>query len=77
MSDAESPRHALEQRVIELEIAAAFRQRTIDELDEALRRQADQLDRLERTLAKLVAERQGGIEIHADPTIDPEEDDPY
>ncbi|MFV8755133.1 SlyX family protein [Nannocystaceae bacterium ST9] len=77
MSDAESRAQALEQRVTELEIAAAFRQRTIEELDDALRRQADQLDRLERTLAKLVAERQGGLDLHADPTLDPEEDDPY
>jgi uncharacterized coiled-coil protein SlyX len=77
MSDAESRVQALEQRVTELEIAVAFRQRTIDELDEALRRQADHIDRLERTLAKLIAERQGGLEIHADPTVDPEADDPY
>ncbi len=68
---------ALEQRVTELEIAAAFRQRTIEELDDALRKQADQLDLLERTLAKLIAERQGGIEEHVDPTRDPEEHDPY
>jgi uncharacterized coiled-coil protein SlyX len=77
MTDAESRAQALEQRVTELEIAAAFRQRAMDELDDALRRQADQIDRLERALAKLVAERQGGLEIHADPTIDPEADDPY
>jgi uncharacterized coiled-coil protein SlyX len=77
MTDAESRAQALEQRVTELEIAAAFRQRAMDELDDALRRQADQIDRLERALAKLVAEGQGGLEIHADPTIDPEADDPY
>jgi uncharacterized coiled-coil protein SlyX len=77
MTDAESRDRALEQRVTELEIAVAFRQRQIDELDDALRRQADQLDRLERTLAKLIAERQGGLEIHADPNVDPEADDPY
>lgn len=74
---ADDTSHTLEQRVTELEIALAFRQRTIDELDEALRLQADRLDHLERLLTKLIRERQRGVEIDADPTVDPERDKPY
>lgn len=74
---ADDTSHTLEQRVTELEIALAFRQRTIDELDEALRLQADRLDHLERLLTKLISERQRGVEIDADPTVDPERDKPY
>lgn len=67
----------LEQRVTELEIALAFRQRTIDELDEAIRQQAERIDQLERLLTKLITERQRGVEIDSDPTVDPERDDPF
>lgn len=67
----------LEQRVTELEIALAFRQRTIDELDEALRQQAERIDQLERVLTKLISERQRGVEIDSDPNVDPERDDPF
>jgi uncharacterized coiled-coil protein SlyX len=45
----------LERRVVDLEIRAAFQARTIEELDEVVRRFADRVERLERALAEVQA----------------------
>ena len=46
-------------RITELEIEAAFRRKTLDDLDEVIRAQADRIDRLERQLAELAADGVG------------------
>lgn len=45
-----------EQRIIELEIEAAFRRRTAEELDDVVREQADRVALLERRINEVVSQ---------------------
>jgi len=45
-----------QRRITELEIESAFHRKTIDELDEVVRGQAERIDKLERRLADIVSE---------------------
>lgn len=58
-----------ERRLTELEIEAAFRRQSSDDLDEVVREQGRRIDALERRIAELL-ELSGGAETDERPELD-------